>query len=262
MEIAASLDTSSCINAFRRFLARRGTVKTMRSDNGTNLVGAQKELKVSLEQWNQAHIGRELQLHGVKWDFNPPAASHFGGVWERLIRLVRKVLYSLLREQVHKMDDEGLYTLLCEVESILNGRPITQTCDKPNDLDALTPNHLLLLEDSENLPVGIFEKRDSYSHRRWRHVQHLVDVFWKRWSSEYLPLLQERQKWLQPQRNLKIDDVVLILEGPRGYWTMARVLEVLPDRRGLVRVVKLKTPTSTLERPIHKLVLLLEADGD
>ena len=74
---------------------------------------------------------------------NPPSGSHFGGVWERCIRTVRKILVALIKEQ--PLDDEGLTTLICEVEAIVNGRPITKLSDDPSDAESLTPNHLLLL---------------------------------------------------------------------------------------------------------------------
>ena len=114
------------------------------------------------------------------------------GVWERCIRTVRKVMNALLKEQV--LDDEGLSTLMCEVESIVNSRPLTKVSDDPRDLEALTPNHLLLLRSNSTLPPGLFRKEELYSRRRWRQVQYLSDVFCRRWLKEYLPSLQERQR--------------------------------------------------------------------
>ena len=86
---------------------------------------------------------------------------------------------ALLKEQ--PLNDEGLVTLLAEVESIINGRPITKVSDDPKDSDALTPNHLLLLRSGTSLPPGLFGKAGNYSRRRWRQVQYLADVFWRRW---------------------------------------------------------------------------------
>ncbi|XP_077864285.1 uncharacterized protein LOC144349654 [Saccoglossus kowalevskii] len=191
LEVAHSLDTDSCINAIRRFKARRGCVKSIRSDNGTNLVGAKRELQDEIGKWNQAKIGEVLRQEDLIWKFNPPAGSHFGGVWERHIRTIRKILFSLFKEQTIHLNDEALHTLFCEVESIINGRPITVISDDPNDYEALTPNHLLLLHTNQSLPPGMFSKNDTYVHRRWRQVQYLADIFWLRWVKEYLPLLQE-----------------------------------------------------------------------
>ena len=117
LEMASSLDTDSFIHALRRFIARRGQVKELRSDNGTNFVGAQRELKEAIEGWNQGQIHDILLQKGINWIFNPPAGSHHGGVWERLIRSVRKVLNSTLN--VQSLDEEGLHTVLCEAEAIL-----------------------------------------------------------------------------------------------------------------------------------------------
>ncbi|XP_077870214.1 uncharacterized protein LOC144363269, partial [Saccoglossus kowalevskii] len=181
LEVAHSLDTDSCINAFRRFKARRGNVRTMRSDNGTNLVGAKHELQNQIDEWNHTKIGKVLHQDHIEWKFNPPAGSHFGGIWEREIRTVRKILFSLFKEQTVRLDDEALATLLCEVESILNGRPISLVSEDPNDLRAITPNHLLLLQSNSTLPPGVFEEHDNYSRRRWRQVQYLANIFWKRW---------------------------------------------------------------------------------
>ncbi|KAK3737962.1 hypothetical protein QZH41_000763 [Actinostola sp. cb2023] len=97
-----------------------------------------------------------------------------------------------------RSDNGGLNTLMCEVESIVNGRPITKVSDDPKDLDALTPNHLLLLRAGTATPPGVFSKDDNYTRRRWRQVQYLSNLFWLRWTKEYLPSLQQRQKWNKP----------------------------------------------------------------
>ena len=172
IQVVYSLDTESFINALRRFVARRGRPQQIRSDNGVNFVKGTKELRKALQAWNQAQIHECLLQQEVKWIFNPPAASHFGGVWERCIRTVRKVMKALLRQQVP--NDESLNTLMCGVESIVNGRPITKVSDDPRDLNALTPCHLLLLRAGTAMPPCVFSKEDNYTCRRWRHVQYLL----------------------------------------------------------------------------------------
>ena len=132
-----------------------------------------------------------------------------------------------------------------------------------NDLEALTPNHLLLLKGNPGLPPGVSSPEDNYSRRRWRQVQYLANIFWKRWSTEYLPLLQERQKWLMPRCKIKVGDEVLVVDErlPRCSWLLGRVLEVMPDRNGFVRRVRVKTKSSELQRPVGKLCLRLQAEG-
>ena len=143
IEVANSLDTESFINTLRRFIARRGQPEEMRSDNGGNFVKGERELRQEISKWNQAQIHDFLVQRNIKWTFNPPTGSHHGGVWERCIRTVRKVMRAITKEQL--LDDEGLNTLMCEVEGIVNGQPLTKLSDDPCDPEPLTPNHLLLL---------------------------------------------------------------------------------------------------------------------
>ena len=161
-----------------------------------------------------------------------------------------------------RLSDDSLQTLMCEVEYIMNNRPITKVSSDPSDLEALTPNHLLLgRATGVNVP-GVFSQHDNYVRCRWRQVQYLSDLFWKRFVSEYMPLLQERQKWLTPRRNVQIGDIVLLVDNtPRTSWALGRITDVLPDKRGIVRIAKVKTKGTVLERPIDKLVMVLESDN-
>ena len=150
---------------------------------------------------------------------------------------------------------------MCEVEAIINSRPITQSSDDLNDVEALTPNHLLLMKTQPNIPPGVFDKDDQYARRRWRQIQYIANLFWTRWTREYLPLLQERQKWLTPQRNFTTGDVVLIMDesAPRNSWSMGRVIKTLTDSSGTVRRVSVQTKTNIKNRPVNKLCLLKPA---
>ena len=261
LEIAFTMDTNSCINAIRRFIARRGVVKYIRSDNGSNLVGACRELKKEISNWNEKKFHEALHPHNITWEFNPPGGSNFGGVWERLIRSVRRILYSLMKDH-HRVDDEMLSTLFCEVESILNSRPLTKISTAISDPEALTPNHILLLRPGESVPCGEFDEHDMYVQRRWRHVQHLSNLFWRRWIKEYVPLLQQRQKWIQPQRNVEINDIVLLADNtPKNSWSLGRVVEVHKDKQGNVRIAYVQTKHNILKRPVNKLCLVLEAEN-
>ena len=143
----------------------------------------------------------------------------------------------------------------------MNDRPITTVTSDPNDLEPLTPNHLLQLKSKPVMSPGLYQKGDLYSRRRWRQVQYISDLFWQRWIKEYLPLMQERIKWNRPRRNLTTGDVVIVNEtAPRNSWQLGRVVKPLPGSTGLVRTVLVKTKTNTLERPVSKLCLLMEAE--
>ena len=260
IETANSLETDSFIQALRRFIARRGPIREIRSDNGTNFVGAKTELQQAVYEMNNEQIRSRLHLEGTDWIFNPPSASHMGGIWERQIRTTRKILTVLLHEHGSRLDDESFRTLLCEVEAIINSRPLTFASSDPDDLNPLSPSNLLTMKTSVVLPpAGVFQRADVYMRRRWRRVQYLANLFWTRWKREYLPTLQPRSKWNSPKRNLAVGDVVLLKDDncPRSVWPMGRVISAESDKKGLVRTVHLKTQTSQLRRPVDKVVLLL-----
>ena len=101
-----TLEADSFLNALFRFSSRRGTPDIIRSDNATNFTAAERELR---------ELRNHLLAHQIV--FNPPAASHMGGVWERQIRTVRKVMNALLRDQV--LDDERLDTIYFVRSSLL-----------------------------------------------------------------------------------------------------------------------------------------------
>jgi len=260
IEVIHSMSTDSFVDSLRRFIARRGKPEIIRSDNGTNFTSGEKEIREAILQWNQRNIHEFLVQQNVQWIFNPPMASHMGGVWERVIRSVRKVIGALVKKQM--MDDEGLATLMCEVEAIINARPLTKVSDDPRDMNALTPNHLLIMKANQSFPPGVFNKSDQYSQRRWRQVQYMAELFWKRWVKEYLPILQVRQKWNKEKRNIAEGDIVLVVEQniPRGEWPLGRVIGVHCGRDGLVRSARVKTMRSTLTRPINKLCFLEAAE--
>ena len=248
IEVANTLNTDSMINALRRFICLRGCPEQIRSDCGTNFTKADKELKETIEEWNQHRIDGFCAQRGIQWIFNPPGASHMGGTWERMIRSVRQILKVLLKEQV--VCDEVLHTVLTEATNILNSRPLTRNSDDPKDEEPLSPNHLLQLRPCSSLPPGIFDKEDMYCRRQWRQAQYLSNLFWKRWIKEYLPTLQERKKWNEPKENLKVGDVVLLADEnfPRGQWPLARVIEVFRSEDGLVRSARVKTSCTVMTR--------------
>jgi hypothetical protein len=263
LETANSLSTDSFLNAYRRFVSRRGPVKLLRCDRGTNFVGGRNELQSALKEMDQNKIKQELlkdECDWVNFDMNYPYASHMGGVWERMIGSARSVLTALLSQNGRQLDDELLRTLFAESEAIVNSRPITVIDTESADLEPLSPSQLLTLKSQVVKPLpGAFVREDIYCRRRWRRVQSLANQFWARWRSEFLTTLQSRKKWNKPVRNLRPGDVVLLIdEGlARCQWPLGRVTEVFPSKDGYVRKVKLSSKGKIYERPIHKLILLL-----
>ena len=204
-----------------------------------------------------------------------------GGVWERHIRTVRNVLTAILTSANSRLDSSSLGTFFYEAMAIVNSRPLAiDNLNYPCGPEALTPNHILTMKSRMLMPPpGKFQREDVYARKRWRRVQYLADQFWSRWKNEYLSKLQMRQKWNQIQRNLRIGDIVLLKEED-FHWRLAKVVgrPTMASEHNLVRKGKkvrllMSDPTHSktgkrvkestyLERPIHKLVLLLTDSND
>ena len=221
-EIVTSMDTSSCVMGVERFVSRRGTPAMIWSDNGPNFIGAEKELRESIEKWNVVTIAAELAHKGIKWSFNPPSAPHQGGIWERLVRSFKRVLYTILGTR--RLTDEVLHTTFCLVENALNSRPLTPVSADPCDLNAITPNHFLLGEYSTGIPSTVGNNR--YNHRkRYARGQSYANTIWSR----LIKSTYRRSKWQTPaEQHLKTGDLVWIVEetNPRGYYRTARIAEL------------------------------------
>ena len=272
IETTHSLDTDSFMLSLRRFIARRGNIRELRSDNGTNFVGSKSELMKAFNEIDHDKIRFFLRNHGTDWlvwKNNPPAASHMGGVWERQIRSARAVLTAILMVHPGQLTDESLRTNLAEVESIIKSRPLTtETIKDVNSLQPISPSMLLTQKTKIIMPPpGKFMPADSYSRRQWRRVQHLAQEFWTRWRKEFLSTLQSRMKWALKKRNFSVNDVVILKTDnhQRCEWPLARVTKVFPGDDGMVRSVQLvmsnedRSKRVELTRPITKLVLLIEA---
>ena len=275
IEVMSQMNADSLILALRRFIDRRGQVSSIRTDNGTNFVGAENELKRCLEEMDQDKIREYLLAKGcdwIAWEKNPPTASHMGGVWERQIRSIRTILTALMKEHPGILDGESLSTLMTETEAIINSRPLTvESLTDPSSPIPLSPIQLLTYKsDVVFPPPGEFERCDLYCRKQWRRVQFLANQFWHRWKVEYLASLQVRQKWTATTRNFCVGDIVLVKDEEiftnRNGWPMARVEEVYPSDDGMVRKVGLRVAkkqtdkTRSLIRPISKLILLVETD--
>ena len=188
-----------------------------------------------------------------------------GGAWERQIRSVRNVLASLLTQHAAQLDDKTLRTFMVEVEAIVNCRPLTiETINSPQMPESLTANHLLTIKSKVILsPPGEFQRADLYSRKRWRRVQYPANKSWTRWRNDYLQSLQPRQKWVATQRNLQVDDVVVVMDdnSSRNCWKVVRVEETFPDDDGFVAKVRIKIADRKLDnngRPVRPVTSLCE----
>lgn len=261
IELVSDLTTDAFIAALRRFSARKGRPACIYSDNGTNFVGTQKQLKELYEFLSSDSVQSEVRHfwseQETTWHFIPPNAPHFGGLWEAAVKSAKHHLYRIVG-RAH-LTFEKISTILYEIEAILNSRPLTPLSEDPNDLACLTPGHFLVGNPLNSFPCRDFSDINENRLLRWQRVQQLRQHFWHRWSLEYLQSLQRRNKWKSnkgPQ--LKPNQLVLVKQQGLApmQWLIGRVESIHPGADGEIRVATIKTATGTLSRPLSRLALL------
>lgn len=257
LELVADLSTAKFLQVLRRFVSRRGLCSDIYSDNGRNFVGAANELRQLLQ--NKEHheqIAQECAHNNIRWHFNPPKASHFGGLWEAAIHSAQKHFIRALGTQTLPYDD--METLLSQIECCLNSRPLVPISDDPSDLEPLTPGHFLVGSALKAVPDADVTSIPFNRLKKWQQTQKLYQQIWERWHRDYLVTLQPRSKWCNPPVLLERNQLVVLLDEnlPPMRWPMARIHDVHPGPDGVVRVVTVKTSTGLYTRPVTKICLL------
>lgn len=259
LEAVTSISTDAFMAAFRRFISRRGICTDIYSDCGTNFIGASKELQILYNRNRNSIPSDMLELlaaNGTIWHFITPASPNFGGLWKARIKSTKYHLKRLMLNRI--LTFEELSTLLAQIESSLNSRPLCPISSDIADCNALTPAHFLIGEPTLCIPdEDLLEVNINYLSR-WKVVEKLKQHFWYRWTAEWLCRLQSRPKWLKRKTNAEIGDLVLLLDErcALGEWPLARVQEIHPGKDGCVRVVTLLIKGKQFKRPISKIAFL------
>lgn len=189
-EIAHSLGMASIVPVLGGFISICGCTGRIWSDQGTNLIRAQKKLKEAIE-WNQQKVNSFCSQKGIEWIFNPPTATRMGSVWERMILSVMQILPpGMLKEET--VSDEVLSSVLAEVVNVLNFKKLSCNSNSPQEEQPITPNYLLHLWSCPSPPPGVFSKDDNSSKLvRWQ-AQCLASPFWHRW------IWKNGKRWEEP----------------------------------------------------------------
>ncbi|XP_011859476.1 PREDICTED: uncharacterized protein LOC105556968 [Vollenhovia emeryi] len=254
LECVEDYSTEGFLAAFHRVVSRRGLPSDMYSDNGTNFQGADRELQRSFRALKRdPFLKSVLANDGVTWHFVPPAAPHFGGLWEAGVKSLKHHLKRVVGART--LSRSEFATLLCKIEACLNSRPISPLRDDPSDLTVLTPGHFLIGRPLTSVPEESLLEINANRLSRWQHVQRMVEQIWRSWSSDYLHSLQQRVKWTESHDNVKVNELVFLKNNllPPSKWELARILKVHPGLDGRVRVVTVRTANSELKRPITKI---------
>lgn len=257
IDIVEDLTSTSFLACYECFVARRGPCYRLYSDNGTSFVGAERELTRAYAEWRTDGTVDSVAKRGTQWIFMTPGAPHQGGIYEAAVKSMKHHLKRVVGPRV--MEHRQFRALLCNIEAVLNSRPITPLTDDPHDMQALTPGHFLT-----NGPLIIpppfdhLNDHDLDGRKLWQERQKMLNHFWKRWASEYLATLQERKKWRTLKENVAVGQLVLIKDEnlPPAQWKLGRVNEVYPDKNDVVRNVLIKTEKGEFKRPVQKICIL------
>ena len=257
-EVILKLDADSAINAIARFSARRPGTSYLYSDRGTNFVAANSILSKELEEINKGATP-ELARKGIVWEFNPPHAPHRGGVWERVVGLFKKTLSGISKGDVLQYDTFA--TAVVEAEGILNRRPLTHISTDSRDMEALTPTHLLcpaIISKIQRPEVISSGEATEDARSAWKRAQARVNSFWKDFRRDYLSLLHSRSKWKKTTDNLKVDDLVILVDDSkeRNQWKMGRIVGTPKTDEHVRRVEVLRSDGKIVQRDRVKVVKL------
>lgn len=257
IDLVPDLTADSLILSIRSCNARRGPIRHIYSDCGTNMKGANNELKQALLEIDDDKLQRSCLEMETEWHFNPPASPHMGGCWERLIRSIKAVLKKQMKDRCFK--EYTLRSFLCEAEDIINSRPLTYIALESDADEVLTPKHFLNpFFRNEPQTLGKFDNIDLLSKKQWRVVQQMSNHFWNKWVIEYLPMITRTSKWHEKCSPLEVDDIVMICDNsiPRSSWLKAVITEVKTSSDGQVRAALVRTKDGLLWRPAVKLAKL------
>ncbi|GFV86492.1 uncharacterized protein TNCV_2156851 [Trichonephila clavipes] len=218
LEIVSDLTTDAFLAALKRFVARRGK--------------------------------------GISWNFMPPRAPNFGGLWEAGVKSFKFYLKRAVGNL--KMTLEEFLTIITQIEGVLNSRPITPLSVDIDDLEVLTPGHFLIGRPITSISEPNLLDKTENTLFRWQKLTKIVQHIWTKWSRDYLNNLQQRNKWQFHKDNVKLNTMALIKDDnlPVNKWSLGRITKLPPSTDGKVRVVEIKTNKGNIKRSIGKVCVL------
>ena len=270
LELVLDMSAPAFLRCLKRFAARRGLPKKFISDNAKAFQVAARTLKDIV---NQPEFTRYLVEVGIEWTFNLEKAPWWGGIFERLVKSVKRCLCKIIGQAKFSYDE--LNTALVEVEAVVNSRPLTYVSS--DDLEEpLTPSHLLVGCRLLSLPDDLcymvdkddeeFTVTDDTLRKRAKHLNNVVNHFWNRWVKEYLLELCNAHRYPNTRRQsspVREGDMVVVQDPdlPRGFWKIARVMKLLTGKDGhhrgaVLRVATIGGQVVTFQRPLQLLYSL------
>ncbi|XP_054713877.1 uncharacterized protein LOC129223335 [Uloborus diversus] len=263
LELTKNLTTESFLQAFRRFVSRKGLCSVIYSDNARTFKAADAELKKMWQVLSHPDVKNFYAAKGIQWRYIVEKGAWWGGFYERLVRSVKTMLRKTLgRASLHA---DELETVLIEIESVINHRPLTYIEDDQHEYQVLSPAHFLLGNKPLNLPPAKYTDFVPTSNRKimcktYQYRERLLNRFWKLFYKDYLLQLKSVNgaKNHKTKTELNVNDIVVIREEllPRNMWRLGKVVKTFTGRDGLIRSCEIKTERGILKRPVQLLVKL------
>ncbi|XP_045762268.1 uncharacterized protein LOC123865340 isoform X2 [Maniola jurtina] len=253
LELVTDLTKEAFISAFLKFISRRGKPMSVTSDNSTTFIGASNEIASFFSKYSD-DIKSDLSNRDIEFRRIPQYTPHFGGLWESAVKSVKFHLKRILN--LTHLTYEEMTTCLVQIEAILNSRPLTPLSSDPSDLTCLTPAHFLIGRSLLSVPRPMVSDTNIAAMDRYQRIEALKQHFWRRFSAEYVSLLQQRMKWQRGSiTSLQLGSLVLVKDRaqPPLLWLLGRVEKVHPGQDGVARVAEIKTKKGVITRAFNNI---------
>ena len=234
---------SSIIHALVKMSNQFPSLRKIVSDNGSNFRGANREIKEAMELWNAQEANDKLAEYSIEWEFGPASCGSWGGMWERLIGIIKNSFKACMKRKV--LNTDSFDALCAGVAGVVNRRPLTRLNNSLDDMSVLSPAHFIYPYNFVHASTSVLPPipdRGDVLRSTWTILQETLDVFWTQWERSYLTTLAERGKWTTATPPLKENDIVLIKEPitAREKWKTARIIEIIGDDQKHARRYKVK----------------------
>ena len=196
LELVSDLTTAAFKACLARFVSRRNKPQHIYSDNGSNFLGAKKEimeLQTFLKRQTTDNDIRHylLSTHQITWHNTPPRTPHFGGLWEGAVKSMKKHLHRIAGST--PLTFEEMSTILCQIEACLNSRPLLpDTSHNQDGLQTLTSGHFLVYGQPFSLQADPRMSDDLHLLKKWNLCKAIVSQFWRRWTTTSIPCNREQ----------------------------------------------------------------------
>lgn len=243
-------DTGSFLLSLKRFVSIRGWPSHIYSDQESQVIAANKELKTMWKSIDKARINKTSATSGTKWHFGPADSPWNQGAVESLVKSAKRGFKLCMGEK--RVSPCEFMTICYDVANMMNERPLGVFPSQDSDINVLTPNMLLLGRATADTVIDRHHGTDS-TQARYELVSSITQKFWEKWKELYAPSLVTQSKWQKTKPNLQVGYVLLVCDSNslRSQYHIAQVQEVYPDEKGIVRRVSLRYKNFKTRENVH-----------